>query len=75
MSVLRDHEDLLVIATDDGHMVGEHQLVMDEGRTRRDMVLSVRDPSGSGWPQALTAADATALRDWLTARLQSGAIR
>jgi hypothetical protein len=76
VSVVRDHEDLLVIATDGGQVVVvEHQLVMDEGRTGRDMVIAIRDPSGTQWPHALTAADAIALRDWITARLKSGAIR
>jgi hypothetical protein len=73
--IVRDHEDLLVITTDDGQMVVEHQLVMDEGRTGRDMVVALRDPSGAQWPHALTAADAIALRDWITARVESGAIR
>jgi hypothetical protein len=75
VSVVRNYEDLLVIDTDDGQMVVEHQLVMDEGRTGRDMVIAIRDPSGAQWPHALTADDAIALRDWITARLESGAIR
>jgi hypothetical protein len=75
VSVARNHPDVLVIATDDGQMVVEHQLVMDEGRTGRDMVIAMRDPSGAQWPHAIPAAAAIALRDWITARVESGEIR
>lgn len=74
MSV-RAHEEVLVLDLPHGRLVCEHQLVMDEGRTGREMLLAVHEDALASWPLSLSVADATALRDWITARLKSGAIR
>jgi hypothetical protein len=82
VTLTRDHVDLLVLdCAEDSDTAGirltaEHQLVMSEKRTGRELVIGLHETRGHRALLAiLDRRAAEALRDWISARLASGEIR